>query len=46
VGAELAAGHDGAKPAPEQFLKDQDHVRIPRGTVLQVPLKEAVALYP
>lgn len=45
IGAEQAAPA-GSESDPDMFAEDKDHVRIPKGTVFGVPLREPVALYP
>lgn len=40
-----APAQAGEKPESES-LTDRDHVQIPKGTILEVPLKEAVAVIP
>ena len=45
VGAELVAPSGDQNGSPVQLMKD-NHARLPEGAVLEVPLKESVALYP
>lgn len=45
IGAEQAAPA-GSESGPDVFAEDRDHVKIPKGTVFGVPLREPVALYP
>jgi len=46
VGAEQAAGSNESVLDLEEFVEGSDHVRVPRGAVLQVSLREPVALFP